>query len=50
MRKLMFVFLIKYHSDVEIKENETDRARGICGEEEKCIQSLSLSGPFRCDL
>ena len=45
----MFVFLIKYHSGVEIKENETDRARGMRGRKEKCIQDVSLSGTFRCD-
>jgi hypothetical protein len=38
MRKLMFVFLTKYHSGVEIKENETGRTRGMCGREEKAYR------------
>lgn len=50
MGKLMFVFLSKYHSVVDIKKNETGRTGGMCGREEKCLQGVSLSGTFRCDI
>lgn len=49
MRKF-FVFLTKYHYGVEIKENETERAQGMCGRERKCIHGVSLSGTFCCDI
>jgi hypothetical protein len=46
MRKLMFFFLARYYSVVEIKENETGRTRGMCGREEKytgCIFMKDIS-------